>query len=57
MRLVSTSEIKISVLVAEMDLERAVRALHMAYGSRRGGRVGFDIIRPLHPVLSFLRVR
>ena len=31
-RLVSTSEIKISVLVAEMDLERAVRALHRAYG-------------------------
>ena len=31
-RLVSTSEIKISVLVAEKDLERAVRALHRAYG-------------------------
>ena len=31
-RLVSTSEIKISVLVAEKDLERAVRALHKAYG-------------------------
>jgi len=31
-RLVSTSEIKISVLVAEQDLERAVRALHRAYG-------------------------
>ena len=31
-RLVSTSEIKISVLVAEMDLERAVRALHKTYG-------------------------
>jgi len=31
-RLVSTSEIKISVLVAEPDLERAVRALHKAYG-------------------------
>ncbi len=31
-RLVSTSEIKISVLVAEQDLERAVRALHAAYG-------------------------
>jgi aspartate kinase len=30
-RLVSTSEIKISVLVAEKDLERAVRALHAAY--------------------------
>ena len=29
--LVSTSEIKISVLVAEPDLERAVRALHRAY--------------------------
>jgi aspartate kinase len=29
--LVSTSEIKISVLVAEHDLERAVRALHKAY--------------------------
>ncbi len=32
LRLVSTSEIKISVLVAEQDLERAVRALHDAYG-------------------------
>jgi len=31
-RLVSTSEIKISVLVAEKELERAVRALHKAYG-------------------------
>ena len=31
-RLVSTSEIKISVLVAERELERAVRALHRAYG-------------------------
>jgi aspartate kinase len=31
-RLVSTSEIKISVLVAESELERAVRALHDAYG-------------------------
>jgi aspartate kinase len=31
-RLVSTSEIKISVLVAEKDLEHAVRALHRAYG-------------------------
>ncbi len=31
-RLVSTSEIKISVLVAEKDLEPAVRALHSAYG-------------------------
>ncbi|NJN40411.1 MAG: ACT domain-containing protein [Gammaproteobacteria bacterium] len=30
-RLVSTSEIKVSVLVAESDLERAVRALHAAY--------------------------
>jgi aspartate kinase len=38
-RLVSTSEIKISVLVAEMDLERAVRALHKAYGLERPGRV------------------
>ncbi len=37
-RLVSTSEIKISVLVAEMDLERAVRALHKAYGLERPGR-------------------
>jgi aspartate kinase len=36
-RLVSTSEIKISVLVAEMELERAVRALHEAYGLDRGG--------------------
>jgi aspartate kinase len=34
-RLVSTSEIKISVLVAEKDLERAVRALHAAYGLDR----------------------
>ncbi len=32
LRLVSTSEIKVSVLVAEKDLERAVRALHEAYG-------------------------
>ncbi len=31
-RLVSTSEIKISVLVEEIHLERAVRALHAAYG-------------------------
>ena len=30
-RLVSTSEIKISVLVAEKDLERAVRALHRSF--------------------------
>ena len=30
-RLVSTSEIKISVLVAEKELERAVRALHLAF--------------------------
>jgi aspartate kinase len=30
--LVSTSEIKISVLVGESELERAVRALHAAYG-------------------------
>jgi aspartate kinase len=37
-RLVSTSEIKISVLVAENELERAVRALHEAYGlGQRGG--------------------
>jgi aspartate kinase len=34
-RLVSTSEIKISVLVAESELERAVRALHDAYGLER----------------------
>ena len=34
-RLVSTSEIKISVLVAEMELERAVRALHKVYGLER----------------------
>ena len=34
-RLVSTSEIKVSVLVAERDLERAVRALHRAYGLER----------------------
>ena len=31
-RLVSTSEIKISVLVAEQELERAARALHAAFG-------------------------
>jgi aspartate kinase len=31
-RLVSTSEIKISVLVAEQDLERAARALHATFG-------------------------
>jgi aspartate kinase len=37
-RLVSTSEIKISVLVAEKDLERAVRALHHAYGLERGSK-------------------
>jgi aspartate kinase len=36
-RLVSTSEIKISVLVAENDLERAVRALHKAYGLEKSG--------------------
>jgi aspartate kinase len=30
-RLVSTSEIKISILVDEESLERAVRALHTAY--------------------------
>ena len=35
-RLVSTSEIKISALVAEMELERAVRALHRTYGLDRG---------------------
>ena len=34
-RLVSTSEIKISVLVAEKELERAVRALHLAFGLDR----------------------
>jgi len=34
-RLMSTSEIKISVLVEEKDLERAVRALHRAYGLER----------------------
>jgi aspartate kinase len=34
-RLVSTSEIKISVLLAEKDLERAVRAVHLAYGLER----------------------
>jgi aspartate kinase len=37
-RLVSTSEIKISVLVAEQDLERAVRALHAAFGLDRPWR-------------------
>jgi aspartate kinase len=31
-RLVSTSEIKIAVLVAEDEVERAVRALHQAFG-------------------------
>jgi aspartate kinase len=31
-RLVSTSEIKIAVLVAEEEVERAVRALHKAFG-------------------------
>ena len=31
-RLVSTSEIKISVLIGEAELERAVRALHAAFG-------------------------
>jgi len=36
-RLVSTSEIKISVLVAEKELERAVRALHKAYGLEKSG--------------------
>jgi aspartate kinase len=35
-RLVSTSEIKVSVLVAEKDLERGVRALHTAFGLDRG---------------------
>ncbi len=34
-RLVSTSEIKVSVLIAEKDLERAVHALHAAYGLDR----------------------
>jgi aspartate kinase len=34
-RLVSTSEIKVSVLVAEQDLERAVRALHRAFALDR----------------------
>jgi aspartate kinase len=37
LRLVSTSEIKVSVLVAEKDLERAVRALHRAYGLDKSG--------------------
>ena len=31
-RLVATSEIKVSVLVDEHQLERGVRALHAAYG-------------------------
>lgn len=35
-RLVSTSEIKISVLVGEAELERAVRALHGAFGLSAG---------------------
>ena len=34
-RLVSTSEIKVSVLVAEKDLERGVRALHAAFALDR----------------------
>ena len=34
-RLVSTSEIKVSVLVAEQDLERAVRALHRTFALDR----------------------
>ncbi|HTL49107.1 MAG TPA: aspartate kinase [Steroidobacteraceae bacterium] len=34
-RLVSTSEIKVSVLVAEQDLERAVHALHRAFALDR----------------------
>jgi len=34
-RLVSTSEIKVSVLVAERDLEHAVRALHRAFALDR----------------------
>ena len=34
-RLVSTSEIKISILIDEADLERAVRALHESYGLDR----------------------
>ena len=34
-RLVSTSEIKISILVDEPNLERAVRALHETYGLHR----------------------
>jgi aspartate kinase len=36
-RLVSTSEIKISVLVAENELERAVRALHESFGLEKCG--------------------
>ncbi len=47
-RLVSTSEIKISVLVAEKELERAVRALHQAYGLDRPQARRFDIIRPIY---------
>ncbi len=43
-RLVSTSEIKISVLLEEQDLERAVRALHRSYGLGESGTSRFDIL-------------
>ena len=39
-RLVSTSEIKIAVLVAEEDVERAVRTVHAAYGLSSAGGAG-----------------
>ena len=39
-RLVATSEIKVSVLVDEHELERGVRALHAAYGLEVATMVG-----------------
>jgi aspartate kinase len=36
-RMVSTSEVKISVVVDERDLERGVRAIHQAFGLGKGG--------------------
>src|SRR5207237_27552 len=37
-RMISTSEIKISVVIDEMYLELAVRTLHKAFGLEDGGR-------------------
>lgn len=37
---ISTSEIVISVLVRRRDVERAVQAVHQAFGLEAGGRVG-----------------